>query len=684
MIEKIKNAITDGNLAEVENLWMEMMEDKNVRVESFLTLADELKKIKETKLAFELLDLLVDHLVSEKRFAEAIAVCKHMAYFTDDDQPVRRMLIELYKKQYQNNPRIEKFLELSGIDKQEHLFKSLERLEEFLKYDIGQIFYSERWGLGEVVSMNPERRELILDFQKQKSYFVPFEVARGLLKHVPEGSFLFKKYRNIEELKLMAQEDPIGLVLFLLQSSQEPLSSGEIKKYLLGIVAEEELDKFWEKVRKRLEKNDWVKVELKKGQKIYQFIEGMKKKELYLESFRQSNLDEKYSLLARWSREVPEVFAEGVNLIIAEANQSYPQHPARCLDILYFCAEHEKVGLNYTIDDLLKYANYENLLLNLKDSDHKRKFLQEIKKREPQNWQKIFLQILAIAEDSKLSEEIEKELNNVGYNLTEIYKTALVSPQQYPQIFLLLLKKLADGALLEFLSPKYLPRVINNLEYIRGARQLFLKGFTLERFDALIKDATPAEVSKIKEELIKSPVLKSHEKNDYLKIIDYHFPSEKSIDCIYTTPEALERKKKELEYLLTVAIPENKKEISRAREYGDLSENFEYKAAKERQDQLYQRVRMIQSELQKAKVIDFNQIDTTRVCIGTRVTLQSLEDSSLLEYTILGPWDSDLSKNIISNESPLAREVLLEKKPGEIVTIEGKNYQIIKIEIAKN
>ncbi|MEO0142047.1 MAG: GreA/GreB family elongation factor, partial [candidate division WOR-3 bacterium] len=144
------------------------------------------------------------------------------------------------------------------------------------------------------------------------------------------------------------------------------------------------------------------------------------------------------------------------------------------------------------------------------------------------------------------------------------------------------------------------------------------------------------------------------------------------------------RKKNELEHLLNVEIPENKKEISRAREYGDLSENFEYKAAKERQDQLYQRLRTLESELQKAKIIDFNNIDISKVGIGTKVILKNLQGDNILEYTILGPWDSDLSRNVISYESPLAKDILLEKRVGDKIKLEDKIYEIIKIEIAKN
>ncbi|MEO0123159.1 MAG: GreA/GreB family elongation factor [candidate division WOR-3 bacterium] len=686
MIEKAKKLIEEKNFSELENLWMEMLDDKSIPIKDFLSIADGLKSIKETSRGFMLLEILACHLINQNDIHGAIEVYKHMPYFTEDDNIIRRTLVDLYKKRYGDNDRIERYIELSRIEKGEHLFRCLERLDEFLKYDIGRVFYFEKYGIGEVVAMNPEKKELVLDFQKQKGYFVKFDVANKLLIPAPEGHYLYRKFKNIEELKIYAKEDPYGLVIYLLKSFKEPLSSSEIKNHLRDVITEDEIDKFWEKVRKKLEKNEHIKIELKKGQKTYHFIEGLNKKEAYIETFKKANIDEKYLLTEKCARENPEIFSEMIDLLITFANENYQKEPALALDILYLCNEYRKSGINYTIDDLLRIKGIKELLLDLKDYDHKIKFLDEVKKREPQDWQKIFQQILTDSDDTKLIEEIEGQLTASGFELRDFYKSVILMPQKFPGIFLYILKKIANGAFKEFTDSKYMSRLINSLEHIKGAKQLFIKSFPLEKFDEIIKTGEINEILKIKDSLIKSSALKDYEKNDYLRIINYHFPQlfEKKEDYIYTTQESLIRKKNELEHLLNVEIPENKKEISRAREYGDLSENFEYKAAKERQDQLYQRLRTLESELQKAKLIDFNNIDISKVGIGTKVILKNLQGDNILEYTILGPWDSDLSKNVISYESPLAKEMLLEKKIGDRINLEDKIYEIIRIEIAKN
>jgi transcription elongation factor GreA len=180
--------------------------------------------------------------------------------------------------------------------------------------------------------------------------------------------------------------------------------------------------------------------------------------------------------------------------------------------------------------------------------------------------------------------------------------------------------------------------------------------------------------------VINSSELTAHEKSGYLRILEHYFPSmvEQKTDIIYTTEAALTRRKKELEHILTVEIPANKKEIGRAREFGDLSENFEYKAAKEKQEQLYAKVTLIESELQKARVIDPRMITADSASIGTTITLQHTQRDSIVAYTIMGRWDTDLSNNIISNEAPLAQSII-GKRTGDTVKVEGAEYRIIEI-----
>src|SRR5207244_5691823 len=122
-------------------------------------------------------------------------------------------------------------------------------------------------------------------------------------------------------------------------------------------------------------------------------------------------------------------------------------------------------------------------------------------------------------------------------------------------------------------------------------------------------------------------------------VMKYPSLREPQAEPIYATAEMLAKKREELEHLVKVEIPANNKAIQVAREMGDLSENFEYKSARQRAEYLSARVGKLQSELANVHVLDPAQIDTAAVRIGTRVAISNGDIRR--EVTILGPWESD-------------------------------------------
>jgi transcription elongation factor GreA len=149
--------------------------------------------------------------------------------------------------------------------------------------------------------------------------------------------------------------------------------------------------------------------------------------------------------------------------------------------------------------------------------------------------------------------------------------------------------------------------------------------------------------------------------------------------------ESLERRNAEYRELVDKKIPANSKEIAIARSYGDLRENHEYKAAKEMQKILMRRKVELESQLVRARGTDFANAKTDVVGLGTRVKVTDLAANHADTFTILGAWDSDPDKGIVSYLTPLA-QALLNKKSGEEVEFEmdgvKKRYRIDSIEAA--
>jgi transcription elongation GreA/GreB family factor len=133
--------------------------------------------------------------------------------------------------------------------------------------------------------------------------------------------------------------------------------------------------------------------------------------------------------------------------------------------------------------------------------------------------------------------------------------------------------------------------------------------------------------------------------------------------------ESLERRKNEYHELVEKKIPANSKEIAIARSYGDLRENHEYKAAKEMQKLLMRRKAELESQLVRARGSDFANPRTDVVNMGTIVRSTDLATQQPEKFTILGAWDSDPDKGIVSYLSPVAQS-LLNKKVGEEVEFE--------------
>jgi transcription elongation factor GreA len=121
---------------------------------------------------------------------------------------------------------------------------------------------------------------------------------------------------------------------------------------------------------------------------------------------------------------------------------------------------------------------------------------------------------------------------------------------------------------------------------------------------------------------------------------------------------SLEKRKAEYEELVKTKIPENTKEIALARSYGDLSENFEFKAAKQMQSVLMRRKAELEQMLENARGTSFEHPDTSRVSIGTIVKLRNLETQQEETYTILGAWDGDPDRHIISYQTAIGQALL--------------------------
>ena len=156
------------------------------------------------------------------------------------------------------------------------------------------------------------------------------------------------------------------------------------------------------------------------------------------------------------------------------------------------------------------------------------------------------------------------------------------------------------------------------------------------------------------------------------------------MDKIPFTLSGLEKIKSELNDLKKYERPKVIQAIAVAREHGDLKENAEYHAAKDRQSFIEGRITELEDVTSRAEVIDLNKLSGETVTFGTKVKIADEENDQETDYQIVGPYEANLDEGLISIASPIAK-ALIGKEVGASVTVSTpggtKHYEILSIEI---
>ena len=154
------------------------------------------------------------------------------------------------------------------------------------------------------------------------------------------------------------------------------------------------------------------------------------------------------------------------------------------------------------------------------------------------------------------------------------------------------------------------------------------------------------------------------------------------MDTVPFTKDGLEKLRDELKQLEKIERPKNIRAIAEARSHGDISENAEYHAAKERQAFLEGRINELKSVIAKSEVIEVDEGPADRVVFGRTVVLYNVQTEEEVEYQLLGPYESDPEKGKISVTSPLGQS-LIGKVEGDEVKAKTpggiSEYEILEI-----
>jgi transcription elongation GreA/GreB family factor len=567
------------------------------------------------------------------------------------------------------------------------------------------------WGFGRIDSINFLINQITIDFRGKKAHTMQLQYAAESLQPINSDHILAQKAADLAAVKARAKEDPVSLVRTILSSFGGKASQDQITQTMVPeVFAETEFKKWWEATKKALKKDGHFAVPSKKSEPFELRSAPVSHAEQYIEAFNQARqLKDQLAALDQILKNLPE-FSDPVTqltpiLAVADSQARKNQRLNVAHSLEFLIARDEIIektpGLAKTegafaVDQLLRdeERRLAELIADLPASKHKR-VLGEIPAAFGDDWPTKALQLVmrgstrVVTESARLLEEKGK-LDVLIAGLDKAIRDHSISSES-----LIWLGKEREGVFAELVNPRLFSAIIGALErdqFDETKRDRRLHDLLLndkELLPDLIASAAHEELRDVMQKLMRTPVFEELNKRSLLgRVIRLHpemqalvsGDSDTKQETLVVSWESLEKRKLEFDELVTKKIPENIKEISIARSYGDLRENFEFKAAKEMQRVLGRRRAETERELSLARGTDFANADVTQVSIGTIVTLQE-EGGQVDVYTILGAWDSVPEKGIISYQSAVA-QALMARKPGEKIKVPTEHGER-EVEIAK-
>ena len=555
-----------------------------------------------------------------------------------------------------------------------------EKAEKWLPFEVGHVFSMAGRGAGKVVETNFALDSVRVDFEAAKGIAIPIGVASKSLVPLAEGHFLFEKFTAPEALKARVVDDPGGSMKRLIESFGRTMTMTEVKEAVKGLISEDAWTSWWAAARK----NPQVVVHGSGRTATVEWSGSADAADAtLLARFEKASLKDRLDLFRKNQKRSMTLATAMAKALAKDAEALEDRDPAQAFEIAVLVEKFPGVALAGAVEKHV-LARPLALLPRLQDRAIRERALEVIVREKPAEAPAILAEWFFKEEDSRTIEAIDRSLAEIDPETRERTLEKLTkSPRSGPRAFVWFAQRSAqDEGFRARLNPSVLTRLLDALTWdeLGAARSKVREMFDRTGLVAgwLVKQATVEEARVFLEALTRHQELEPHRRDGLLAAAEMRFPGLRRTDddTFFVTAGAIEAKRKELENILKVEIPENTKGIALAAAEGDLSENFEYKARRDKQQLLSARAGKIQAELGKARALDPRTVDTTEVRPGARVTIKG--KAGRRAVTLLGPWDSKPEQEIYSYLSDLGR-ALLGKTVGEKATVLGEDVEIVEI-----
>lgn len=557
----------------------------------------------------------------------------------------------------------------------------IERVEKWIPFEVGRCFTMAGRGAGRVVETNFALDSVRMDFEKAKGIAVPIGVAAKSLVPLPEGHFLNEKLTDPATVAKATMAEPSAALKRILESFGRALTVAEVKEAVLGLVPEESWASWWTAAKKH---PNVVMHGTGKNSTVEWSHSADAAEDALFTRFEKASLKDKLDLFKKNAKRSPALEGRLAVTLAEEARKNHAKDPSRAFEIATLLERTPGITLPFSAEELVP-DDPAPLLLQIGDRQTRERLLELYARKRPDRASIAIADWFFKEEDVRTIEALDRRLAEIDPDTHErTLDKLLKSPRSGPRAFLWFAQKATtDDALRARLTPNVLARLLDAVSWdeLGASRSKVREMFDRTALAAIWirKHASLEDARTFLDALSRHHELEPHRRDALVAAAEMKFPNlRKGVDeTFFVTPESLEAKRLELERILKVEIPENTKGIALAAAEGDLSENFEYKARRDKQQLLSARAGKIQDELTKARALDPAAIDTSEVRPGTRVTLRGQNGSKTV--TLLGPWDSKPEEGVYSYLSDLGK-ALLGKTEGEAALVLGEETRVEKIE----
>ena len=624
----------------------------------------------------------------------AIAILKIVLQYDEKDVPARRDIVECFEKKYAAHSQLEEYIRISNVSQTyRNVHEAITDFEKHIAFDKGNFVFHRTWGVGRIAEIKGD--DIRIDFAKKRGHSMSLKMAVGALQtlskdHIWVLKATWKKEKLLEKVK----GDYAWTLKTIIKSFGNSCDTKRIKAELApSVLSEREWTSWSSKARDILKSDPMFGVSpdnidlftvrdrpITVAEKLYNQFKAERnfydraatirnfanQKDAELDSEYFTDMFSYFTAFLRSSSQTGDQ-AVAAYLLVKELAGKYP---------------HLGTGLSLNFAEIFKDIDDVPLLFkSLKDNRFKEEFLHHVQLFIP-GWADIYIRLFPHALLPSIVSQLEKE----GYagKLSAMAAACFENFRDCREAVVWLFKNAPQTDWFKAVNIPYEKQIIvlihildltyRDIENQRDTPEnrkinkqvytiLFKEGLLSSYIDQADDDAIIRVYTFINDVKDLDPQDKLNLKSRIQdRRPDFKFfkddTEKKGPGGFMVTRAKLEEKQKQLAHIMEVEVPANSKEIEFALSLGDLRENAEYKAAKEKQELLNVTVAKLKEEIARSQIFDPNAVNTSKASFGTRVVLVNEGNGERKEYSILGPWESDPDNNIINYLSPLGKAML--------------------------